>query len=72
MDIPVTSLLQILYACYKIVKNKKSFGALVDKIIVFLNTYDENEEYKLFVQQGTTNPENVDVDSSIGELLLMN
>ena len=60
LDIPVTSLPQILYACYKIVKNKKSFGALVDKITEFLNTYDDNEEYKLFVQQGTTSAENVD------------
>lgn len=60
LDIPVTSLPQILYACYKIVKNKKSFGALVSKITEFLNTYSDNEEYKLFVQQGTTSSENVD------------
>lgn len=38
----------------------KAFGALVDKITEFLNTYDDNEEYKLFVQQGTTSSENVD------------
>lgn len=60
LDIPVTSLPQILYACYKIVKNKKSFGTLVSKITEFLNTYNDNAEYKLFVQQGTTSSENVD------------
>lgn len=60
IKIPATSIPQILYACYKIVKNKKSFGALVDKITEFLNTYDDNEEYKLFVQSGTTSQENVD------------
>ena len=60
ISIPVTSLPQILYACYKVTKNKKSFGALVDQITEFLSTYDDNEEYKLFVQSGTTSPENVD------------
>ena len=60
ISIPATSIPQIFYACYKIVKNKKSFGALVDKITEFLNTYDGNEEYKLFVQSGTTSQENVD------------
>lgn len=60
ISIPVTSIPQILYACYKIVKNKKSFSALTDKITEFVNTYDNNEEYKLFVQSGTTSQENVD------------
>lgn len=60
ISIPVTSLPQILYACYKVTKNKKSFSALIDQITEFLNTYDENEEYKLFVQSGTTSVENVD------------
>lgn len=60
ISIPVTSLPQILYACYKVTKNKKSFSALIDQITEFLNTYNENEEYKLFVQSGTTSAENVD------------
>ena len=60
ISIPATSIPQILYACYKIVKNKKSFSALTDKITEFVNTYDDNEEYKLFVQSGTTSSENVD------------
>ena len=60
ISIPATSIPQILYACYKIVKNKKSFSALTDKITEFVNTYDDNEEYKLFVQSGTTSQENVD------------
>ncbi len=33
---------------------------MVDKITEFLNTYDDNEEYKFFVQSGTTSQENVD------------
>ena len=60
ISIPATSIPQILYACYKIVKNKQSFSALTDKITEFVNTYDDNEEYKLFVQSGTTSQENVD------------
>ena len=60
ISIPATSIPQILYACYKIVKNKKSFSALNDKITENVNTYDDNEEYKLFVQSGTTSSENVD------------
>ena len=60
ISIPATSIPQILYACYKNEKNKKSFSALTDKITEFVNTYDDNEEYKLFVQSGTTSSENVD------------
>lgn len=59
LKIPTTSLPMVLYASYKITKNKKSFSALVDKIIEFLDNYDSNEEYKQYVQSGTGSKENV-------------
>lgn len=59
LKIPITSLPMIFYASYKIMRNKKSFSALVDKIIEFLDNYDSNEEYKQYIQSGTSSRENV-------------
>lgn len=62
VKIPVTSIPQILYSGYRIVKDKKSFTTftrLVEKIIEFLTGYDANEEYKQFVLNGTGSKENV-------------
>ena len=59
IKIPVTSIPMILYAGYRIVKDKKSFTKLIDIIINFLDNYDANEEYKRFVMSGTGSQENV-------------
>lgn len=59
IKIPVTSIPMILYSGYKVYKNKKSFSKLVELIIQFLDGYNENEEYKQYVQSGTSSSENV-------------
>lgn len=59
IKIPVTSLPQILYSGYRVVKDKKSFTKLADKVADFVANYDSNEEYKQFVQSGTGSKENV-------------
>lgn len=59
IKIPVTSIPMILYSGYRITKDKKSFSKLVDIINKFLKDYDTNEEYKKFVQSGTSASENV-------------
>lgn len=59
IKIPVTSIPQILYAGYRIIKDKKSFTKLVDKVADFCVNYDSNDEYKQFVQNGTGSKENV-------------
>lgn len=59
VKIPVTSIPQILYSGYRIVKDKKSFTRLVEKIVEFLAEYDSNEEYKQFILNGTGSKENV-------------
>lgn len=57
--IPVTSIPMVLYSGYRVTKDKKSFSKLIDIINKFLNDYDTNEEYKKFVQSGTSASENV-------------
>lgn len=59
IKIPSTSLPQILYAGYRVIKDKKSFSRLADKVADFVANYDSNEEYKQFVQSGTGSKENV-------------
>ena len=59
IKIPSTSIPQILYSGYRIVRAKKSFSRLAEKVSEFIATYDSNEEYKQYVQSGTGNKENV-------------
>lgn len=59
VKIPSTSIPQILYSGYRIVKDKKSFSRLAEKASEFIATYDSNEEYKQYVQSGTGSKENV-------------
>lgn len=59
VKIPSTSIPQILYSGYRIVKDKKSFSRLAEKVSEFITTYDSNEEYKQYVQSGTGSKENV-------------
>ena len=59
IKIPVTSIPMVLYCGYRVVKDKKSFSKLVEIIAEFLAGYENNEEYKKFVQSGTGSSENV-------------
>ncbi len=59
IKIPVTSIPMILYSGYRVKKDKKSFSSLIDIINEFLNGYDANEEYKQFVQSGTSGQDSV-------------
>lgn len=54
IKIPSTSIPQILYSSYRIVKDKKSFSRLAEKVSEFIATYDSNEEYEQYVQSGTS------------------
>ena len=49
----------VLYSGYRILKDKKSFSRLVDIVNEFLANYENNEEYKQYVQSGTGSAENV-------------
>lgn len=59
IKIPVTSIPMVLQAGYSVKKGKKSFSKFVDIVNNFLKEYDTNEEYKQFVQSGTSASENV-------------
>lgn len=59
IKLPVTSVPMILYSGYRIIKDKKSFSKLVELINEFLVGYENNDEYKQFVQSGTSSSENV-------------
>ena len=59
IKILITSIPMILYSGYRITKDKKFFSKLIDIINEFLTGYDANEEYKQFVQSGTSGAENV-------------
>lgn len=59
IKVPVTSISFILYSGYRIVKDNKDFSKLVELVDDFLNNYDSNEEYKQYVQSGTSSSENV-------------
>lgn len=59
IKIPVTSIPMVLYSGYRVKKDKKSFSKLVNIVNEFLNGYDSNEEYKQYVQNGTSAQENV-------------
>lgn len=71
-DLPATSIPMVLYSAYRITRDKKSFSRFVDIVIDFIEHYDENEEYKLFVQNGTSNPENVSARYNYWKNLIKN
>ena len=54
IKIPVTSVPMVLYSGFRICKDKKSFNKLVDAIKEFLDSYNDNEEYKQYAQSGTS------------------
>lgn len=54
-----TSLPMVLFAAYRVIKDKKSFVKFVKVVQNFIDTYDTNEEYKQYCLQGTGSAENV-------------
>ncbi len=59
IKIPATSIPMLLYSGYRITKDKKSFSKFVDIVNGFMAGYETNEDYKQFVQSGTSSSENV-------------
>lgn len=59
IKIPVTSIPMVLYSGYRIVQDNKSFSKLVELINDFLTNYEANEDYKQYVQSGTSSSDKV-------------
>lgn len=59
IKIPITSVPMVLYSGFRICKDKKSFSKLVDAIKEFLDSYNDNEEYKQYIQSGTSSNSSV-------------
>lgn len=57
--IPKTSVSFVIYTYYRCIKDKKSTSKLTDIVKQFLENYDSNEEYKAFIQNGTSSAESV-------------
>lgn len=54
-----TTVPMILYCCYRCIVENKSFDALKEIFTEFIENYDNNEEYKLYLQSGVNNQPNV-------------
>lgn len=59
IKIPATSIPMILYSGFRILKDNKSFERLIELVNEFLENYETNEEYRKYVQSGTSSIENV-------------
>lgn len=59
IKVPITSIPMVLYSGYRITKDKKSFSKLVELVDKFLNEYETNDQYKQYVQNGTSAQDNV-------------
>ncbi len=59
IKIPATSIPMILYSGYRFLEEDRPFQKLIGFVDEFLSAYDANEEYKQYVQSGTSSAENV-------------
>lgn len=59
LNINTLSVPMVIFAGYRVLKDKKSFSKLVDVINKFVETYESNEDYKQYCQGGTTSQPNV-------------
>lgn len=59
IKIPKTSVSFIVYTYYRCIKDKKNTAKLTDLVKQFLDNYDSNEEYKSYIQNGTSSAESV-------------
>lgn len=60
IKIKSSSIPMMLFACYKVIKNKYSFTKMVDIIQKFIKNYDTNEEYKQWLVSGTSASDQVE------------
>lgn len=54
LTIKATSIPMMLYAAYDVNLNNKDFDDFFDMVTDFIETYDENDDYKQFCSRGTT------------------
>lgn len=59
IKIPKTSVSIIIYGMYRVIKDKKSTEKYLEIVYDFLKNYDNNEEYLLYCQSGTSNADMV-------------
>ena len=59
IKIKTTSIPMILYAAYQIDQEGKDFDEFYKVVQNFVNTYDDNEDYKQYSSGGTTSPNSV-------------
>lgn len=59
VKIAPTSLPMILYSGYTVLRYKKSFTKFIEIVNNFIDGYDSNEEYKVFLMNGTASSEHV-------------
>lgn len=59
VEINSLSVPMMIYAGYRVLKDKQSFSRLVEKINEFISSYDTNEGYKELCSQGTSGSDKV-------------
>ena len=59
IKIPITSIPMVLYGGYRVKKDKKSLTKFIEQVKKFVDEYETNDEYKQYVQSGTSSSENV-------------
>lgn len=59
VEINSLSVPMMIYAGYRVLKDKQSFSRLVEKINEFISSYDSNEGYKELCSQGTSGSDKV-------------
>lgn len=59
VEINSLSVPMMIYAGYRVLKDKQSFSRLVEKVNEFISSYDINEDYKQFCSEGTSGAEKV-------------
>lgn len=59
VKIPKTSISFIVYVIYRSIKDKKGMTKTIDALTDFLSNYESNEEYKSYIQQGTSASDSV-------------
>lgn len=57
--LPISTSPMVLYSAYRIIKSKKSFTRFLEILGEFIDNYNDNEEYKKYLQSATSSKENV-------------
>ncbi|GAA6275989.1 hypothetical protein F170042I7_21750 [Blautia caecimuris] len=59
VKVNTTSIPMILYAGYRVMTEGKDFSAFQNELLTFIDTYDNNEQYKQYCGRGTAHKEMV-------------